>query len=144
MVAGASMAWRMLAALALAEFLGMTLWFSATAAAPAIVAEFRLSSAQAAWLTMAVQGGFVCGTLVSAFFNLPDVLNARWLFAFGCVAGSIANAWVTRVDGPTGAIALRLATGVALAWVYPPGMKDRKSTRLNSSHIQKSRMPSSA
>ena len=38
-VAGASMAWRMLAALALAEFLGMTLWFSATAAAPAIIAE---------------------------------------------------------------------------------------------------------
>ena len=25
-----------------------------------------------------------------------------------------------------------------------PGVKDRKSTRLNSSHIQKSRMPSSA
>ena len=25
-----------------------------------------------------------------------------------------------------------------------PGFKDRKSTRLNSSHIQKSRMPSSA
>ena len=29
-----------------------------------------------------------------------------------------------------------------LAWRYP--MRDRKSTRLNSSHIQKSRMPSSA
>jgi len=117
------MAWWMLGALALAEFLGMTLWFSATAVAPAIVAEFRLSSTQAAWLTMAVQGGFVCGTLVSAFFNLPDIVNARWLFALGCLAGSIANASVIRSDGPTEAIALRLATGVALAWVYPPGMK---------------------
>ena len=27
---------------------------------------------------------------------------------------------------------------------YPNGEEDRKSTRLNSSHIQKSRMPSSA
>jgi MFS family permease len=113
----------MLAALAIAEFLGMTLWFSATAAAPALVAEFHLSSGQAAWLTMAVQGGFVCGTLLSAFFNLPDVLNARWLVAVGCLAGSIANASVTLVGGPTEVIALRVATGVALAWVYPPGMK---------------------
>ena len=29
-------------------------------------------------------------------------------------------------------------------WGTTPGLKDRKSTRLNSSHIQKSRMPSSA
>lgn len=113
----------MLAALAIAEFLGMTLWFSATAAAPTLVAEFHLSSGQAAWLTMAVQGGFVCGTLLSAFFNLPDVLNARWLFAVGCLVGSIANGSITLVDGPTHAIVLRVATGVALAWVYPPGMK---------------------
>ena len=30
------------------------------------------------------------------------------------------------------------------AGLLPPGFLDRKSTRLNSSHIQKSRMPSSA
>ena len=113
----------MLAALAAAEFLGMTLWFSATAAAPALVAEFQLTPARAAWLTMAVQGGFVCGTLLSAFFNLPDVLNPRRLFAAGCVAGALANAAITRVRDPNAAIALRAATGIALAWVYPPGMK---------------------
>ena len=33
---------------------------------------------------------------------------------------------------------------MALATVGPDGTPDRKSTRLNSSHIQKSRMPSSA
>jgi MFS family permease len=113
----------MLAALCLAEFLGMTLWFSATAAAPALVTEFHLQSGQAAWLTMAVQAGFVCGTLLSALFNLPDVLNARRLVALGCLAGSIANGLVTLVDDSTTVIALRFATGVALACVYPPGMK---------------------
>jgi MFS family permease len=113
----------MLAVLALAVFLGMTLWFSATAAAPAIVLELALTSGQAAWLTMAVQAGFVCGTLVSALLNLPDVLNARWLFALGCAAGAAANGAVTRADDPAEMILLRLVTGVALAWIYPPGMK---------------------
>lgn len=113
----------MLAAVAVAQFLGMTLWFSATAAAPALVTEFHLNAAQAAWLTMAVQAGFVAGTLVSALLNLPDVLNARWLFAMGCLAGALANASVTAAAGPIEVIGLRLATGFALAWVYPPGMK---------------------
>jgi len=48
---------RQLAWLSLAMFLGMTLWFSATAANAAIVAEFHLAGATTAWLTMAVQGG---------------------------------------------------------------------------------------
>ena len=113
----------MLAALAIAEFLGMTLWFSATAAAPALVAEFHLNAGQAAWLTMAVQGGFVCGTLLSALVNLPDVLNARWVVALGCVLGAVANALIASAGTPESAIALRIVTGVALACVYPPMMK---------------------
>lgn len=128
---------RMLAWLATAEFLGMTLWFSATAAAPAIAAEFGLSPAGSAWLTMAVQAGFVAGTLLSALMNLPDVLNARRLFAAGCALAAAANAGVAWSDGPTQAIACRAITGMALAWVYPPGMKvaagwfqDRRGTAL--------------
>src|SRR2546426_8368595 len=61
---------------------------------------------------------------------------------------------VAFAPGPAGGIALRMLTGAALAGVYPPGMKiaagwfregrglaifipggDRKSTRLNSSHL---------
>ncbi len=67
----------MLARVAVAQFLGMTLWFSATAAGPAIAAEFSLSRSTTAWLTMAVQAGFVAGTLLSAGLNLADALNAR-------------------------------------------------------------------
>src|SRR5947208_2570187 len=112
-----------LAWLSLAMFLGMTLWFSATAANAAIVAEFRLTAAETAWLTMAVQGGFVIGTLVSALLNLPDVLNPRRLFWIGCVAGAIANAWLAAAGSVAVLVALRLVTGAALALVYPPGMK---------------------
>jgi MFS family permease len=114
---------RQLAWLSLAMFLGMTLWFSATAATGPIVAEFHLTPGQTAWLTMGVQGGFVVGTLVSAILNLPDVLNARRLMAAGCVVGAAANAALVRADAATLLIALRVATGIALAWVYPPGMK---------------------
>jgi MFS family permease len=103
--------------------LGMTLWFSATAATAPIVREYGLTSGQAAWLTMAVQGGFVAGTLISAVLNLPDVINARALFAVGCLCGAIANALLPVAAAPVQLIALRMTTGVALAWVYPPGMK---------------------
>lgn len=117
------MARRMLLWIALAEFLAMTLWFSATAVTPALVTAFHMSGGEAAWLTMAVQAGFVVGTLLTAFLNLPDVINARHLFAVGCLVGAAANAGVARAGSAETAIALRLVTGIALAWVYPPGMK---------------------
>lgn len=115
---GAQLTW-----LSLAMFLAMTLWFSATAANAAIAAEFHLSAAQTAWLTMAVQGGFVLGTLASAILNLPDVLSARRLFTVGCLIAGAANAALIAAASATAVVVLRLATGAALAWVYPPGMK---------------------
>ena len=127
----------MLARVAAAQFLGMTLWFSATAAGPAIAAELSLTRATTAWLTMAVQAGFVTGTLLSGLLNLADVLNARRLFALGCVLGAAANASIAFASAPTLIIALRALTGAALACVYPPGLKiaagwflDRRGTAL--------------
>jgi MFS family permease len=113
----------MLAALAVAEFFGMTLWFSATAVTPVLVREFQMSSEYAAWLTMAVQAGFVAGTLASAIANLADVLNARVLVFIGALAGAAANAAVLVASSAEMVIALRFLTGAALACVYPPGMK---------------------
>jgi hypothetical protein len=117
------MAGRMLALVAVGQFLGMTLWFSATAAAPRIATELDLTGVQTAWLTIAVQGGFVVGTLVSASWNLADVFNARRLFAIGAIAGASANAAIALTTDVMAVIALRFATGAALACVYPPGMK---------------------
>jgi MFS family permease len=113
----------MLAALAVAEFFAMTLWFSATAVTPALVNEFHMPPDRAAWLTLAVQIGFVAGTLGSAAANLADILNARALLFVGAVAGAATNAAVLLVSTSEGAIVLRFLTGVSLACVYPPGMK---------------------
>jgi len=127
----------MLTYIAIAQFFGMTLWFSATAAAPPIAAEFQLTRAATAWLTMAVQAGFVAGTLLSSVLNLADVVNARRLFTAGCLAGAAANALIPTAPTSLTIIVLRGITGMALACVYPPGMKiaagwfkDRRGTAL--------------
>ncbi len=114
---------RMLLLIAVGEILGMTLWFSATAAAPSVAREFTLDAGMRAWLTMAVQAGFVAGTLITALTNAADAINARRLFAAGCIAGAVCNS--AMAVAPTGGaiVALRFCTGAALAWVYPPGMK---------------------
>ena len=115
---------RALGFLALAELLGMTLWFSASAVAPALKADWELSSAGAAWLTMSVQIGFVAGTFLAAITNLPDIVSSRRLFAVSAFLGAGSNAaFALMADGLVIAIPLRVLTGVFLAGIYPPGMK---------------------
>jgi MFS family permease len=116
--------WRALALLGAAELLGMSLWFSASAVVPALRAEWSLSESASGWLTLAVQLGFVAGTLLSALLNLPDVLSSRKLFALSAFAGAIVNAsfGLYASDFTTG-VTLRFLVGLSLAGVYPPGMK---------------------
>jgi MFS family permease len=113
----------MLGVVSLAQFLGMTLWFSATAVTPLLVYEFNISETHAAWLTMAVQAGFVAGTLITAVSNVADVVNSRLLMFAGSLAGAAANAAVLIAPNGAAVIALRFVTGAALALVYPPAMK---------------------
>jgi MFS family permease len=110
--------------LCLTEFMGMSVWFSASAVVPALAAAWRLAPAGQAWLTMSVQLGFVAGTLVSATLNLADRLPARWLFAAASVLAGLTTLGVPIfASGPDGALVLRFLTGVCLAGVYPVGMK---------------------
>jgi MFS family permease len=115
--------WRVLALLAVAELLGMSLWFAASAVAPQYRALWGLSASDAGWLTTVVNLGFVAGTAVSAVLNLADVVPARRLFTAAALAGAAANALVLTADGLAGALVWRFATGVCLAGVYPPAMK---------------------
>ena len=102
----------------------MALWFSASAAVPALVAEFGLSSFMQAALTSGVQAGFVFGCVASALLGLADRIDPRRLIAGSALVGAVANALLLAVD-PTTAIApvLRFVTGAAMAGVYPVGMK---------------------
>ena len=116
--------WQTVIWLAIAEFLAMSLWFSASAVTPALSAAWELTPGGVAWLTMSVQIGFVVGAFLSALFNVADVWPPRFVFATGAFLGAAANALIAlSVDGLAGAIGLRFVTGFALAAVYPVGMK---------------------
>src|ERR1051325_11089939 len=116
--------WRALALLGLAELLGMSLWFSASAVSPHLQKEWTLSESQAGWLTLAVQLGFVAGTLLSALLNLPDIISSRHLFNVSAIAGAVVNACFAFFAHSFGfGVGLRFLVGMCLAGVYPPGMK---------------------
>jgi MFS family permease len=112
-----------LALLATAEFLGMSLWFTASAVAPQLQAAWGLSAQQTGWLTTVVQLGFVAGTAVAAVLNLADVVPARPYFAVSALCGALANALLVVAPDYALALVLRFLTGFFLAGVYPPAIK---------------------
>ena len=115
--------WSILLLLALAELLGMSLWFSASAVSPHFQEIWSLSPEQAGWLTTVVQLGFVAGTALAATFNIADIIPSRFLFAVSGLLAAAANAaLVVAPDFATGLV-LRFLTGLLLAGVYPPAMK---------------------
>ena len=114
---------RILFLLSLAELMGMSPWFAASAVAPQLAARWGLSAAQSAALTSSVQLGFVAGTATAALLNLADLFSARFYFAASALLAAIANLLLLAVPGYGAALACRFATGFFLAGVYPPAMK---------------------
>ena len=116
---------RALIVVASSQLLVLTLWFSASAVAPQLEAEWGLSTAAASWLTLAVQIGFVVGALTSALFNLPDLVPSRRMFFVATVVAVSANTALVFLSGSPIVVAtfLRLVVGVSLAGVYPAGLK---------------------
>jgi MFS family permease len=116
--------WRALVYLSIAELFALSLWFSATAVLPALSSEWQLSDSGRAGLTIAVQVGFIIGTLLSALGNLPDIYSPRVLMAISAAAGAVANgALALWVDNLATALILRVITGICMAGAYPPAMK---------------------
>jgi len=114
---------RVLALLALAELLGMSVWFSASALAPQLARAWALTPAQAGWLTATVQLGFVAGTAAAALLNLADIVPLRVYFALAALGASASNLALLAAGGFAPALVSRFATGFFLAGVYPPAMK---------------------
>jgi len=109
--------------LALALVLSMSTWFSASAVIPQLREEWALSDGAAAWLTIAVQLGFVAGAVLSSLFNLSDVVPIRTVMIVSSLAAASVNLLLLLADGPLLAIPLRFLTGAFLAGLYPPALK---------------------
>lgn len=115
--------WLALTLLSVSLVLAMSTWFSASAVVPQLEDAWGLSSTAKAWLTIAVQLGFVTGAVVSAVLNLSDRVQARFLILAGGVGAGVANLLLVMVDSGAAGIPLRFATGFFMAAVYPPAFK---------------------
>lgn len=116
--------WWTLILLAIAELLGMSVWFSASAVVPTLTQAWSLDDSGRAWLTISVQIGFVVGAFGSALFNLSDLIPARRLFTVSALLAALSTAmipWLASSLFP--ALVFRFLTGLFLAGVYPVGMK---------------------
>ncbi|MFC3448914.1 MFS transporter [Amycolatopsis speibonae] len=115
---------RQLALTSAAQILAMGLWFSASSVVPALRAEWALSTQGTVLLTASVQVGFAVGALVSAVANLADRLRPERLLAASAATGAVLTLLFPLCGNQFWlAVALRFGTGVALAGVYPVGMK---------------------
>ncbi|WFF43207.1 MFS transporter [Salinicola endophyticus] len=115
--------WLPIVVIALAEWFGTTLWFTPNAVLAELRQAWALDADDLAWLTGAVQVGFLLGTLGIGLSGLADRHDASRVFAFCGVIGAASNAALAYAGGLGPAVALRLITGMALAGIYPVGMK---------------------
>lgn len=108
----------------LAQLLAMGLWFAGSAVAPELAAAWGSGAGAAATFGALTVAGFVVGTLVFAVLNVADRFPPQRVMLASALAGAIATALLVPAPGGyAGALALRFATGFALAGVYPVGMK---------------------
>jgi MFS family permease len=115
---------RALTLICLSVLLASAPWFSGTAAAADLRIAWQLDDAHVAWLTGSVQLGFVAGTFLFAALNLSDVFRPRHVYVVAALAAASSNlAFALAATGLPSALALRFATGVCLAGVYPVAMK---------------------
>ncbi len=104
-----------------AQFGGTSLWFATNAVLPQLSAEFAIDGA--ARITSAVQLGFIVGTAGVAFSGIGDRFSARVLFLVSSIIGAACNLGVLWASDATQVMVLRFGVGVALAGIYPVGMK---------------------
>jgi MFS family permease len=99
-------------------------WFSASAVAPLLAAEWQTTRLDLPLLTVAVQLGFAAGALILAASGAADALPGPRLFVLGALVAALGNlGFAIAADGPTVALAWRFATGFGLAAVYPIALK---------------------
>jgi len=116
---------RALLLIATAQLLALALWFSASAVAVSLGDAWGIAEGDLYLLTIPVQIGFVIGAVASAIANLADRVPSRKLFFVSALAGAAVNAGLIALGRGdlVLVVGLRFLTGVALAGVYPSGMK---------------------
>jgi len=107
----------------IAQFTGTSLWFAGNAVVDTLILEMGLPETMVGFITMAVQTGFILGTLLFAFWNVADRFSPVKVFFYCCLAGAFANLVTIGANSAFQIILPRFLTGFFLAGIYPVGMK---------------------
>ncbi|QEM13056.1 MFS transporter [Mucilaginibacter rubeus] len=115
---------RILPVIVLSQFFCTSLWFAGNAVMGDIAKQLQLEPSYLAYLTSAVQLGFITGTLVFAILSIADRFSpVRVFFICALIAAAVnALACLPGTDA-TIILVLRYTTGFFLAGIYPVGMK---------------------
>lgn len=106
-----------------AQFAGTSLWFAGNAVVPELIVELSLLEMFVGFITMAVQSGFIIGTLVFAVLSIADRFSPIKVFLICSIFGALANLLTIYSSNFTEVMFARVFTGFFLAGIYPVGMK---------------------
>ena len=114
----------LLPVLLFAQFAGTSPWFAGNAVIEDLQRDWGLAPQALAYVTSAVNLGFICGTLIFALLMISDRFSPRVVFFICTLAGATANfALLIAPHDLAGLLLPRFATGFFLAGIYPVGMK---------------------
>ena len=107
-----------------AQMFGTSLWFSTNGVLKQIEQIWSLSTSDLGLLTNSVNFGFIVGTLLFSVSGFADKFKPSRIVMFCCFLGATSNALIVFEEiSFTSVIFSRLVVGMALAGVYPIGMK---------------------
>ncbi|WP_298763638.1 MFS transporter [uncultured Polaribacter sp.] len=108
----------------IAQFFCTSLWFAGNGIINDLIASYNLKSTDLAHLTVAVQFGFISGTLSFALFTIADRFSPSKVFFICALLGALFNFGITFHNQTIiTLLILRFFTGFFLAGIYPVGMK---------------------
>ncbi|SDI11072.1 MFS transporter [Mucilaginibacter sp. P19] len=115
---------RILPVIVLSQFFCTSLWFAGNAVMSDMAKQLQLEPSYLAYLTSAVQLGFITGTLVFAILSIADRFSpVRVFFICALIAAFINALACLSGTGAATILILRYSTGFFLAGIYPVGMK---------------------
>lgn len=115
---------KILPTIVIAQFLCTSLWFAGNAVMGDIIQHFKVSPSYLTYLTSAVQGGFIIGTLTFAILGIADRFSPSKIFFICAIIAAVFNL-IIGISGInlTVLFGCRFLTGFFLAGIYPIGMK---------------------
>jgi len=115
---------RILPAIVIAQFFCTSLWFAGNAIIADLMKQLHIDAAYLAYLSSAVQSGFITGTLIFAILSIADRFSpSKVFFACAIIAGVINLCVCAPNISVAGLLLCRFFTGFFLAGIYPVGMK---------------------